>query len=497
VRFSTPSRFTSSQCHFRLICRLPYELLARILEDVEPTLRPQSAAFEKIPGDFEAGLQWVLFSHVCARWRSIVLDLASVAWARHAASFRSPAARAAILRRARGAPLEAVLRITAARPDDRVFADASFLFLRAHLPRMRRLELALPERALPALGALASVRAPLPELQTLRVELDGASPGVRTAQFRRLPVLDAPALRSVTLRDCLLFFCPTPALRALDIDNSAMYRGNADGAVLAPGELLSMLAGCPNLTVLRLAHVIPQLDEPGMVAVGTQARIALPRLESLEVVSTARRAAALLARLDVPVSARVSVHVFQPDEYAPARTDTDLAAGLLMLCTALHRADTRTQFDVHAAAQFSAFRCAAPGPAPAGELTLYLPHIASALEVCGAFTHCAVPVRELHLQRAPYYYASFDAQAVCTTVCDALEKLLCPAARSEVHKTNVNVALTGLHVLTLNGLEVHTAHGRAYEERMRALARRRVELGIPIEEILLRVDDENVLCFDF
>ncbi|KAI0028580.1 hypothetical protein K488DRAFT_89611 [Vararia minispora EC-137] len=430
---------------------LPHELLAHILALSSPP-----------PGTPASARRWLALSRISPRLRAVVLALAPV-WAAHVLALPHPAFRAAALARAHGAPLSGSLRVAHPRP----FHDAGLHFLRAHLPRMRALDLDLPERALAHFGAILAAAPPLDTLTDLRLALSSPSPGARIASFRRLPRLAAPRLTHATFRDALLFLSPatpTPHLQTLDIENASAYRAEPDGMLLDEAELLSVLARAPALRTLRLAHAVPRI--------GPGPRIRLAHLEALELVCAPARTAALLERLDLPAHTRI----FVAAKHGGAPTDEVDADAVRRLLDALRAPRTAIALDVYSAAHLTVSRAPQRSTADASSssialsLALCAPLLASCAVLAPARTHTLV------LREDPLNVCAGPAAA--RAVCAALEALLIPDGKDAV--------LGELRALVVGG------RAEVYAERVRVLAARRAEMGLRIERVVVGCEGQTV-----
>ncbi|KAG8893107.1 hypothetical protein FRC01_013773, partial [Tulasnella sp. 417] len=121
-----------------------------------------------------------------------------------------------------------------------------------------------------------------------------------------------PYLREALVHTALLMrwdISFPPTLSKLEIQNF----------LPSPAELLSVLAGCPNLTVLRLGDLFPRDNEgmgSGDAAVPAVELAALQELELHDV--SAPKARALLAHLRLPEDCAISLGLRVPLDLAPA-----------------------------------------------------------------------------------------------------------------------------------------------------------------------------------
>ncbi|KZV76655.1 hypothetical protein PENSPDRAFT_388217 [Peniophora sp. CONT] len=301
--------------------RLPYEILVAIFLDVEEVTRKEwGGPFFGDQRHAHPAFCCVTLSHVCYRWRSVMLDQ-SAFWARNVTSF-SRAPREELVERARGIPMDALLHVWR---HQRPFEDPDFRFLRDHICDLRSLALWLPENALPALGLVlpAIETSALDLLESLEMTLYDAHPGVRMQEFRALPPLHTPSLRKAVFRDCFLFLEAPGQVTHLEIIFRRCYRANTDGALLTPSELSNILASCTNLDHLRLGDELPLFGPES-------SPIALPRLQKLALEGSSTRCGRLLEVLTYPKDATVHVrghNIPSPISHeAPAARDSILRA---------------------------------------------------------------------------------------------------------------------------------------------------------------------------
>ncbi|KAI0309944.1 hypothetical protein OF83DRAFT_1179059 [Amylostereum chailletii] len=255
-------------------------------------------------------IAWLRLSHVCHRFRDIVLGTAGL-WAKHVLTYLRPWTRREILRRSQGSILDLTIcspdskkrkgdsgsALEDSSDDDCEAADTS-LFVSGLLrtERVRSLRIWTYQSDSATLdGWLETLsRQLLPLLQMLVIK----------AYFPWNPPLDhvhklvAPNLHTLLLRNIFMSW-NCPSLRCLSLIRELdCYQSQISQSCFPPAnELLALLAASPQLEELCLVHCLPKIP-PALE--DDNSPISLPRLSQIHIKGTLLTSFWLWRSLDVP-----------------------------------------------------------------------------------------------------------------------------------------------------------------------------------------------------
>ncbi|KAI0311813.1 hypothetical protein OF83DRAFT_718319 [Amylostereum chailletii] len=235
--------------------------------------------------------RWIVASHVCKRWREIVLDHAT-AWAEHVFSFSEEYVQSIILKRAGTAPLTFRYYDREQNEDE----ERRFNLVLQHIHQIARLDVLLfqPTRATTLFQALCSNS--LPVLEELVIDYAPPSMDNPLFFFWTGPSFVAPQLRKCTLLDCYLQSWNVPSLEDLELRTA---RGRKSPGFPSFAQFLKSLRSSPNIRRLRTSSYIPSADAE------LHHPVHLPLLEKMDITdSTLDRIPALLSYLRLPSSCR-------------------------------------------------------------------------------------------------------------------------------------------------------------------------------------------------
>ncbi|KAI0031645.1 hypothetical protein K488DRAFT_86614 [Vararia minispora EC-137] len=273
----------------RPISRLPVELLHRIFclvaDDYPP--RPYDSELDR------AGhLGWISLTHVCQRWRNVLLDMPSL-WATCTCHFSC--AMKEFVSRAQRSPITLHLDTRRVRP---TLAPSIFSTTLSYIRLGASVDLTLPVEFQETLVyVLTTYDLPAVEILNLNVLRDPKEKSLPLAQLE-LPRLQAPKLRQCRMTNVLIPLA-APALTHLELVRDTAK----DVGFAQPAAFISVLTSAPHLETLRVENWIP--DCTRLLGAGSEQLVALPKLKSISLASTPARCEALWRMLHIPRTARL------------------------------------------------------------------------------------------------------------------------------------------------------------------------------------------------
>ncbi|KAI0311811.1 hypothetical protein OF83DRAFT_718346 [Amylostereum chailletii] len=250
--------------------------------------------------------RWIVASHVCTRWREIVLGHAT-AWAEHVFSFAHEYVQDIILKRAGAAPLTLQYYDHQENKEEK----RRFDFILQHIDQIKRLDVWIYRHARIARLFQALCSKELPALEELVVEY-GCAFDKEPPFFRGTGrAIVAPQLRACTLVSC---FQPWNMRSLEDLELRTGPAGGSDRAVqFLPNftPLLESLRSSPELRRLRITSYLSSAEfQEGQL-------VHLPLLEKIDITDkTLDHIPAILSCLCLPPSCRADMTCYSGDTLA-------------------------------------------------------------------------------------------------------------------------------------------------------------------------------------
>ncbi|KZV60758.1 hypothetical protein PENSPDRAFT_759848 [Peniophora sp. CONT] len=285
------TRYNDQRPIARLSGDILFDVFARVASEQQP-IRPDASVGK--PGD----LGWISLSHVCRRWRSVMLDMPSL-WASCVCTF--PSAMADMVTRAQRTPLTLDLdcrRIRASR------FTAHFHMALSYVRLASNIRFAIPYSSQSALSyVLTTYDLPFAEEVELEIVRDGRDKPSPIFQPEHPPML-ATRMRCCTLKN---IFLPWNASELTRLELIRDLSKTHSRSLPEPEVFLATLSQFQSLRHLHIEGWVPDCT-PLLPNVALH-RVRLPKLQELSLLAVGNQCEHLWRLLDIPSSAELKLDV--------------------------------------------------------------------------------------------------------------------------------------------------------------------------------------------